>query len=238
MAIFGKESPVRKRRRLAGATNKFVDTIVNRQTVEGKSVRVYKKAKSRIGRYTHGTTRRATIEKEFRLLFPSRGKDFIERRFGETGKPVAVLDWGCGIGVAIREFVDKHGEKIRPYGYGKDSYAAWSHGEKVPFIQATAKDLLKYLKKIGPVDLIYSNIGLGWLFPIEGTPRREIPQVIKEGVNYVERLVEFVAPKGKIAFNITLENDKEIVQRLKEQLRGKAEVTRDRHQIYITKIAA
>jgi len=237
MPIFGKESPVRKRRRLAGFTEKLLDTVVSRQTVKGKSVRVYKKTAS-TRRYDHESTLKEKIEKEFRVLFPSDGKNFIERRFQQTGKPVVVLDWGCGRGVSIGEFADKYRKMIRPYGFGKDSYTDWKYSGNVKFIQATAKDLFSYLTKIGPVDLIYSHIGLMWLFPTEGLPKEKVPQVIKDGVNYVERLVDFVAPEGKIAFNISPLNDKEIVQRLKKQLKGKAQVKRDRYQVYITKIAA
>ncbi len=171
-----------------------------------------------------------TIRKMFPLLF---GKDgFVEQRFEENQRPVVVLDWGCGKGRAIKEFANDYGEKVRAYGFSKDSYKQWKGIEGVKLIHETKEGLLRFLKN-DSVDLIYSNFGLSFLFPTFKFQAKR--RHVEKGVEYIEKLLQRVSKGGKIAFEESYTMGKRVRAILKSELAGKAEIEYHKGMVYLTK---
>ncbi len=213
MPVFGKERKGRER------TNLLEKEII--RPCEEK--RKYKKRCWYI--HTRGSAKR--LKSCFPLLF--KGKDFIQERFDKNGRPVIVLDWGCGRGNAIAGFAKEYGSKIKAYGFSKDSYKEWQKIDAVKLIHSTDKDLLRYLKN-DSVDLIYSRFGLYLLFLSSSLLSSSKH---KNTNKYIKELLKKVKKGGKIAFNIPLG---EIVKpSLQKLLEGKADFEYNKQVIYITK---
>ncbi|MDD5148012.1 MAG: hypothetical protein PHH08_00940 [Candidatus ainarchaeum sp.] len=164
----------------------------------------------------------------FTPLFGENG--FISRRYMEKKRPLVVLDWGCGAGDAISGLASEYRRKVRAYGFAKDIHENWAKIKNVKLIGQTKEGLLRMLKD-NSVDLIYSTLGLGYLFREMG---EEV--TIEEGTDYVAKLFEKVAPGGKLVF----ECDPDLVGSIKDSicasLKGKAVVVRKGiDQIDITK---
>ncbi len=165
--------------------------------------------------------------KEIKNFFPyifspvRKRASFIEGRFREKGKPVVVLDWGCGKGRAAGELKKELGETVQVYGFSKDSYPEWRGAQGVKFIHATKDDLLRYLKD-GSVDLIYSMLGLEYL-------AHE-----KELIPHIAQLLPKLSKGGKIVFSKPGESHR-ILSELTELLGEKASITLSDKSFYITK---
>lgn len=159
-----------------------------------------------------------------RTFFPlvlGRGKkDFVSKCFSETGKPTRVLDWGCGNGSAAEQLAKEYGKKALVYGYSKDSYNEWRYLKRAKIIHATKEDLFRYLKKIGPLDLVYSYNGLKHLH--------------YDAVFYIKQLLSFVRQGGKIVLNggATICP----VGLFRQELAGIAKVYSAKNVLYITKL--
>ncbi len=214
MPVFGKGRKTRERK-------EFVERQVQRAPF-GK--RTY----GRRDRYIWDRASARMVRGNFPLIFGR--KDFILQRFSETGKPVVVLDWGCGRGNAIERFSKEYGRIVNAYGFSKDSYKKWLKIKGAKIIHATAEDLLRYLKN-SSIDLIYSRTGLMYLISFS----KKDPLSIQRGIQYIEKLIQKLSSGGKIAFDLRLGQRKEISNALKEALAGKAEVEYHRGRIYITK---
>ncbi|MCX6802763.1 MAG: class I SAM-dependent methyltransferase [Candidatus Diapherotrites archaeon] len=84
----------------------------------------------------------------------------IRKRITEIRpRPVVVLDWGCGRGVATEEIAKKFGRAVRVYGFADIAHDEWAKSRNVKYIHGVAEDLSRYLKN-GSVDLLYSHTGL------------------------------------------------------------------------------
>ena len=95
--------------------------------------------------------------------------NFIRKRFARnnhskgTAKPVVVLDWGCGAGIALHMLDEIFGRQVELYGFSKDHYAEWSGNSKnIAFIQETANNSPRFFKERS-IDLIYSFFGINHL---------------------------------------------------------------------------
>ncbi|TSA45779.1 hypothetical protein D4R52_01840 [bacterium] len=178
------------------------------------------------------------IEADFTSLFPQKGENFIDKRIKETGKQQVVLDWGCGKGFSSEEFGKKYGDNIRSIGYSMDSYEEWENFKNSTLIQCTADNLFDYLKKVGPIDLVYSRVGLVYLFP-GASATEKVP--LERGVDYIARLLDHVSEGGVIAFDIGQQQAVIAKKALEERMKGKARIYLDdqnlegEHYIYITK---
>jgi precorrin-6B methylase 2 len=213
MPVFGKESRFRKK------------TEKRRQQFLGKDVvargvklkRSYKKRFIDVFEMTF----LSTIETCFPQIFGKRfsGRDFIEERHRLMGRPVVVLDFGCGTAVTIEQVADKYGEKVAAYGSSIGADERWANVKNVKLIQATQKGILRYLKN-NSIDLIYSHLGLGYLFPSEPDSKKTIPG----GVAYIKKLLEKVSENGKIVFDLYDLDDKKILAELKKQLGTEATI--------------
>ncbi len=117
---------------------------------------------------------------------------FARRRTKETGKPVVILDWGCGNGRAIQRIAGE-GNYVKCYGYGKDSYPEWNNPSRVQFIQESSERAMRYFTRLGGIDLIYSHWGLthigGKHTPSVGTPIL---------IHHLKQLVSSLKIGGKI----------------------------------------
>lgn len=131
----------------------------------------------------------------FPLVFGQH--DFIKRRFIEIGRPVVILDWGCGKGTAIEQFAKMYGQQIKAFGYSKDSYADWKNVQNAKIVHATKEDLLRYFKDRS-IDFIYSYSALSHLFPEAGNHAASISQA----VDYLRALLVKVSPCGKVCFEL------------------------------------
>lgn len=154
----------------------------------------------------------STIAETFPRVFGQGEDDFISQRFLEKRKPVVVLDWGCGTGLAASEIAKKYEGKARVYGFSKDSYKEWGGIQNVKLIHATAEDLLRYLKD-NSVDLIYSYIGMAH-YPIAAFDPEALP-------NYLEKLGRKVSSGGKIVLTI---GDPYALKGIREMLEKKFDV--------------
>ena len=228
MPVFGKgrESgrTVLGKKRESRARQKFINREVSRKR-QGKK-RLY-------GHTEYWTDTRcsfAEISIRFPMIFGDLKRDsyFIEERFRKTRKPVVVLDWGCGEGLAISQLAGKYGKKVNAYGFSKDSFENWTKIRNAKLIHATKEDLLQYLKD-NSVDLVYSHIGLKYLFP--NGYRSFVP--VEEGVEYLRKLLKKVSPGGKIVFDA--EQSSVIIEKLKQALGKKAKVELIDFKIQITK---
>ena len=220
MPVFGKG---RKNRQPVKFTGKevFLNPETRKREYAGKQF------------YRGWRARRARIESVFPLLF--KGQNFIEQRFSETNRPVVVLDWGCGAGTAIAGFANKYKGKIAAYGFSKDSDPIWLKRKNVKFIHATADHLFRYLKD-NSVDLIYSNVGLAWLF----TPEVMLDNTVKKmdaGFRYLKKLTQKLSKNGVLAFDLAFstEFDIRVLKRLFDNHARDAELTVHNGTVYITK---
>ncbi|MBN2067052.1 MAG: methyltransferase domain-containing protein [Candidatus Diapherotrites archaeon] len=166
-----------------------------------------------------------TVKIMFPLVFWPLGlkskTDFLKDRFAEKGKPLVVLDWGCGKGSAVSGLARNYGRKVKAYGFSRTSYGNWSKIKNAKLIHSTKESLLRYLKD-GSVDLIYSHLGLVniWVDP-------------KDGVNYTKKLCKKLAKGGKLAF--FLPEVKGTVQTLQKALGREFDVVEQCRAIYITR---
>jgi len=141
------------------------------------------------------------IAHNFPQIFRSGG--FIDQRIAEMKRPLAVLDWGCGSGVAADELARELGGKARVYGFSKDSYRKWQGIDNVKFIHSSSADLLRYIKP-GSLDLIYSFNGLRH-YPIEAFDSSGMQ-------NYLNALAGKLSKGGKLVFNFTAAQENEIAE--------------------------
>ncbi len=118
---------------------------------------------------------------------------FLRKRIRETGKPATVVDWGCGTGDAIRTIGEE--KNVRAFGYGKDSYAEWAHPSNVQFIQESPQRALRYFKKLGGIDLIYSHSGIHHL---AGKGKNGNVQFL---IEHIHELIPMLKVGGRIVFN-------------------------------------
>lgn len=216
-----------------------LEHLGTRATRENSTAPVRYEKRTREWPYDDATA--SNIEAEFSYLFPYKKENFIDKRFRETGRPQVILDWGCAKGIAAEEFGEKYEGKVVSLGYSMDSYEGWRDKKNATLIQSTADDLFDILRNAKQsIDLVYSRVGLGYLFP--GASRTEqVP--MGRGVQYIRRLLDFMNDGGVIAFDIGQQQSKEIVQALRDELAGRAEVTIDDqnlegdYYIYITKLS-
>ncbi|MCX6802130.1 MAG: class I SAM-dependent methyltransferase [Candidatus Diapherotrites archaeon] len=162
----------------------------------GKEISRYWKGKRQYGEAENWCVKNTPFKKIkgiFPAIFmPVNGKpSFIEETAQAKGKPAVVLDWGCENGRTGKELAREYGDKVRVYGYSKDSYPSWAKAGGVKFIHATKEDLPRYLKN-GSVDLIYSYFGLDHLSEKEGGLAQHLQQLVPK-----------LSVGGKIALNLT-----------------------------------
>lgn len=105
------------------------------------------------------------------------------KKFNKTGKPLSVLDWGCGNGRAATELAKEFGSALRVYGCGDEFYKEWVQNSSVHFIHETAYDSLRYFKN-NSLDLVYSHYALHYL-------REALPE-------YINKLAPKLKKGGKI----------------------------------------
>lgn len=172
MPVFGKGRASAKRQ-------SSLRSYVGREAFE-KSNQVHYGPKDRF--LLEGSSLRK-VRGYFRGLFGDN--DFIQQRYAQSGKPVVVLDWGCGQGQAIEEVGKHFGERVRAYGFSKDSHKEWKRATHAKLILNTADRMLRYFKP-GSIDLIYSHFGLYHYHPAP----------------YLVKLVTRLKPGGKIVFNL------------------------------------
>lgn len=103
------------------------------------------------------------------------------RRKQNPNQKIRILDWGCGTGQAAHEIAQSFGGACDVIGYSKDHYNEWTKRNGVRFIQATAEQLPRYIRK-ETVDLIFSDMGLMHVNPID-YPNRipELLQMLRQG---------------------------------------------------------
>lgn len=135
------------------------------------------------------------VRKMYDNVFGPRGNltaknDFITRRYQEGGRPIVVLDWGCGAGTTIRELAREYGDKVHAYGFSKDSYNEWEHIDNAKLIQATMEDLPRYFKN-DSVDLIYSKLGLDHVLGSKTSVDRVLTPLLAK-----------LSPGGKLVFDV------------------------------------
>lgn len=212
MPVFGK-----------GRKNRERVQFIGKETVRAESG---KRAYLKKAFYAFTKTSAFSIKNQFSPLFEKNG--FIMERFMGKRKPVVVLDWGCGKARAIEKIASQYKGTINAYGFSKDSYGQWSKIKNVKLIHATKEDLLRYLKN-DSVDVIYSWLGLDYLFPLEKKP------AFQEGTQYIKKLLQKVSKGGKIAFNCPLFVGKQTEAALEKALEGKAEIETKAGSVYITK---
>lgn len=217
MPVFGKASKARSRTR--EKRRQFIEKAIYRE--RGSKRRYY-------GERVKWGVENSSMEKiETMLPLIFEEGNFIEERFRQKKKPVVVLDWGCGNGLAIKQFAKKYGKKIRAYGFAKDSYKEWLKTRSVKFIHATANDLLRYLKD-DSVDLVYSYLGLRFMF---GTTSKSAMQ---KGISYTKKLLKKIKPGGKIVLYMPISEEGEN-RFILASLRKKAHVLSYAGAVYITK---
>ncbi len=151
---------------------------------------------------------------------------FARKRTHATGKPAVILDWGCGNGRAIREISAKGGNIVRCYGYGKDSYSEWNHPSRVQFVQESLERSLRYFKRMGGIDLIYSHWGLTHVAGKE-TPELGVPRLNE----YLEQLIPSLKIGGRIAMYPTIN------QRFAEECQKYLDPSRKRIRVRMSGIA-
>ncbi|MFH1234211.1 MAG: methyltransferase domain-containing protein [Candidatus Diapherotrites archaeon] len=208
--------PVFRKGRISAAKAK----LLRKEVVRAGGKRVYRKRK----KWPIKDTPFKKIKQQFPLVFCPLGErgTFIDERVRETGRPAIVVDWGCGKGRAAGELAKEYGDKARVYGYSKDSYPEWRDIDGVKFIHSTKEDLLRYLKD-GSVDLIYSYIGLEYLFAtLDICPP------------HIEQLLSKLSEGGKIVFTGAGSGPLRISE-MDRILRGKAFVSLSDGSVYITK---
>jgi ubiquinone/menaquinone biosynthesis C-methylase UbiE len=86
-------------------------------------------------------------------------KDIARRTRAYPGRPIVVVDWGCGKGRAATTIAKKFGKRIAVYGFSDIAYMEWLGNKSVKFVQATKEDVPRYVKN-SSVDIIYSHFGL------------------------------------------------------------------------------
>ena len=216
MPIFGKGRAGRE-------TKIFLEKKVYRQA--GK--RRYRKRKKW---KMEGTSFNWVAEIGFPRIFSSflGERNFIEMRFREKGRPLVVLDWGCGNGRAIKGLAEKYKGKVYAYGYSGDSYKEWKGNQKVKFIHTTKEDLLRYLKD-SSVDLIYSHLGLDHLFG------NRLSAKTQEAIDYIAKLVPKLSKGGIACFGIGILAEDKIIVALQHALGERATVVRASSEVYITR---
>ncbi|MEK6942103.1 MAG: hypothetical protein AABW85_04575, partial [archaeon] len=110
----------------------------------------------------------STPLKEIEMHFGYSISNFIPKCFARKNalkgpkSPVIVLDWGCGTGKALNDLHKMFGEKVKLYGFSKDSFPEWVGSKHTAFIQEETNVSPRFFKK-GSIDLIYSSLGLGYL---------------------------------------------------------------------------
>ena len=216
MPVFGKGRTERERER-------FLEKKVYRQV--GKQ-RYRKRKKWNL----EGTSFNWVAEIGFPRIFSSLlgERNFIEMRFREKSRPLVVIDWGCGNGRAIKELAEKYKGKVYAYGYSGDSYTEWGGNQNVKFIHATKEDLLRYVKD-SSVDLIYSHLGLDYLFG------KRLSAKTQEAIDYIAKLVPKLSKGGIACFGIGITAEDKIIVALQHALGKRATVFRLGSEVYITK---
>ena len=233
MLVFGNNRKTRSRRRL--------------------NTEVYRPPFSRIRRYRPRIENRwgntqtpfSVIKKKFNRIFSA--DDFLKQRAKALHRLQVVVDWGCGNGETLRGIAKEYGSQIRPIGFASESFPEWeppakTHAVNEPvFIQGTAGDFPRIFKK-NTVDLIYSHLGIQYLFrPFH--PGRKNRVNVSRGVNSLKRIIPALSTGGKIVFDcdwlaITTRNRRYAIKRqIEHALEGIATVEYDPVQVtfYITK---
>lgn len=172
--------------------------------------------------WTVNNTPYSTLVKEFGFSPLS----FARKRTQTTGKPAVILDWGCGNGRAIRELSAKSGNMARCYGYGKDSFPEWNRPSRVQFVQESMERAIRYFKRMGGIDLIYSHWGLGHIagkkMPVLGVPQLN---------EYMKQLIPTLKIGGRIAMYPSIN------RRFAEECQKYLDPTRQRIRVRMSGIA-
>lgn len=220
MPIFRKRNKLHER---AEPQKEFLEKEVRETYNNGKKIKEYAERQ-------HWIVERSPLDT---ITFTIPWLDsFIKKTFKKKGKPVVVLDWGCGNGNAINELAEKCGEMVHAYGYSKDSYKEWVNSDKVKFIHATKEKLPRYLKN-NSVDLIYSHIGIGHTFISYWGE-------IDQQVAYIKKIVPKLSKGGRLVFDLPVFKDyRYVIPVLRDALKKEAKVVSqrmgNRHGVVILK---
>ncbi len=142
------------------------------------------------------SVRKTPLDKiETNLAFPITR--FISNRLRSRKKPVEVLDWGCGTGIAAETLGKKMKDKAIVFGCSADSYTEWADATHVHLLHTTGPDLFRYLKSHS-FDLIYSHWGLRNTRYME----TNLGQEIGNRAEYIAQLVGKLKKNGKLVFDI------------------------------------
>lgn len=116
---------------------------------------------------------------------------FLHERHQKSKQPLTVFELGCGNGRMLSE-INRRAPYAHCFGFSRDSYPEWKGNEHAVFIQNNFETVFRYLKPIGPVDLMISHYGLFHLKTGAG----------KEGfekyAHYIGQLTPHLSVGGKI----------------------------------------
>lgn len=111
-------------------------------------------------------------------------KKFVQREITK-GKPVNVLDWGCGEGIAVQKLA-KLFPTTHVVGFSKHAYPQWRKNAGPTYIHGIEKDLFRYTQRARlRFNLIYSQMG---------TLHLDSSSAFR--VQYLEQLATLLKPGG------------------------------------------
>lgn len=117
--------------------------------------------------------------------------EWVRQHASAKKRPLAVLDWACGDGLAIRQLQQRFPEEVHAYGYDHHSHKDWLKDEHVKYIHEDAAKMLRYIKPHS-LDVAYSFYGLTHYLHSISLPAR---------IRYIRELVRKLRPGGMFVMN-------------------------------------
>lgn len=98
-------------------------------------------------------------------------RHWVKSRYATSQKPVRVVDFGCGTGVAITALARKFGKQVDAMGFDRKLYSTWLKNNHVRFVHEEMNSFDRIFKP-ETVDIVYSYHGL-W-HPLNENPKKRL----------------------------------------------------------------